>query len=81
MTTSDTCLISANGESETFMRNEKSSRRVAEIAGRLLRQLKTCRNGHLYDVFDKPIVSIRELKALAASCLTQTPDKRKKRAA
>lgn len=55
------------------MKNERTSKRVASIAGRLLAGL--CNRKVIPRYFG---VSCAELKALAASALTQAPDKSKK---
>jgi hypothetical protein len=54
------------------MRNEKTSKRVATIAGRVLRDLA---RGLPMDL----CVTTAELKALAASVLTQAEDKPKRK--
>lgn len=70
-------------------KNEKTSKRAAAIAGRLLQRLEGARSKsslHIgfwnakesrYDVFT---MSAGDLKALAASALTQTADKKTKKA-
>ncbi len=62
------------------MTNEKTSKRVSAIAGRILKRLNAfpCSFVYIYESEKGPehiVCSVRELKAIAASCLTQTPDK------
>jgi hypothetical protein len=65
---------------EQGMKNEKTSARVSKIAGKILERMKGRK-------LDPPFVwvasesiaicSVSELKALAASALTQAPDRKK----
>lgn len=75
---------------KTKARNEKTSKRLASVAGRILRELKyegfTGDRDVMVDRHNFPpffLCNVRELKALAASCLTQTanraPDQPRKR--
>ena len=57
------------------MRNEKTSPPVATIAARLLDGLKTL--PVVTQFFLGDWFTVKELKALAASALTQAPDKKK----
>lgn len=62
------------------MKNERTSKRVASIAGKVLRMLQNSAfslREECWGTRDDSL-SFGELKALAASCLTQTPDKKKK---
>src|SRR5688572_8608068 len=69
------------------MRNEKSSKRVAAIAGKILGNVEIYKAGNkcYVEVIDNegksytyfPICTVAELKALAASALTQAADKPK----
>jgi hypothetical protein len=72
------------------MRNEKTSKRVAAIAGRVLRALAECRGYDVYCVVSlvnsaedgeelRRVCSRAELKAIAASVLTQAEDKPKRK--
>lgn len=62
---------------------ETTSKKVAAIAGKILQQLaKPEKLGCLYlFVSDgKTVLKLADVKALAASCLTQSPDRPKKSA-
>ena len=68
------------------MKNEKTSKKVATIAGRVLKGLtawqKDFDHPEAFNVFGTKYgvkVTIADLKALAASCLTQSADKPKAR--
>lgn len=52
------------------MRNERTSKRVAKIAGEILAIAKSKTGWYRFD--EK---SMQKLRALAASCLTQAPDR------
>lgn len=61
------------------MKNEKTSKRVAKIAGRILETLKTFKtipNTEKVIAGDVQIGTVGEIKALAASALTQAADKK-----
>lgn len=63
------------------MTNERTSKRVARAASKMLTncvvyQLKN--NDPLYDAKGNQICTAGDAKAVSASCLTQTPDKPKK---
>ncbi len=58
-------------------KNEKTGKRVAKIAGKILDDLKLCSAKTVYCGDDFAICTVAELKALAASALTQAPDKKK----
>lgn len=69
---------------------EVTSKRIASIAGKILRRLEGCRGlqitaeeEYCHSAEDgvplRNICTIKELKALAASALTQAPDKPKKK--
>ena len=80
------------------MKNEKSSKRVAAIAGRVLSELTShdfkdnewfCISGE-YNFLqvdrlkkltypEDRMFTVADLKALAASCLTQAPDRQRKK--
>ncbi len=61
------------------MKNERTSKRVAAIAGKIL-AVKAIRGEWvwLYDDGVAKMIPWRDIRALAASCLNQTPDKPKK---
>lgn len=58
-------------------RNEKTSARVAAIAGKVLKRLDGFVGSDFVTVGPYSICMVSELKALAASALTQTETKRK----
>ena len=66
--------------------DEKTSKRIAVIAGRLMKikaeNVDMCHRGDkwllLYGNVAAPHNLIRDVRALAASCLTQTADKPKR---
>ena len=67
------------------MKNERTSKRVAQIAGRVLEKLTSAKNAQATWISDYNdgvssifVCTVGELKALAASCLTQAPDKKRK---
>ncbi len=71
------------------MKNERTSKRVSAIAGKIMRNIQHVRTGpsqynpvYMYypasSANETLICTIGDLKALAASALTQTPDKPKK---
>lgn len=57
------------------MNNEKTSKRVAKIAGRILKASPGKASGYVFDRKGDILCSLAELKSLAASCLTQSPNK------
>ena len=72
------------------MQQERTSKKVAAIAGKVLTQLDSAdydsiapiyamnRNSDLFLLgINKDYLTVRDLKALAASALTQSPDKKK----
>ena len=61
--------------------NEKTSKKVASIAGRLLRMAESSGfpDGAVCARVGRMTVTIDELKALCASALTQAPDKPKRK--
>ena len=63
------------------MTNERTSKKVAAIAGRVLKAFEDLDDDYTLrvDLLIRPI-TIGDLKALAASCLTQSPNKPKKQA-
>lgn len=61
------------------MKNEKTSKRVAKIAGKVLSLRGTKQflpSGKISDYHFGPLVSWSDIRALAASALTQTADKK-----
>lgn len=64
------------------MRNERTSKRVATIAGKLLR-VKAKRGTAFYAWCDTELVEVKwsDIRALAASALTQAADKTSRKAA
>jgi hypothetical protein len=66
---------------EIIMRNEKTSKRVAKIAGKVL-ALKGVASWYVTvcneDRHSAVGLTWRDIRALAASCLTQAADKKKK---
>ena len=72
------------------MRQEQTSKRISAIAGRILKQLEGFHIGgspiYVVDAYRGFLIgtpdnylTIADLKALAASALTQSPDKPKKK--
>lgn len=71
------------------MNNEKTSKRVARIAGKVLNRIKDLSIGGRDKVYSDcenlsgfcmhALCTVEELKALAASALTQTADKPRRR--
>lgn len=62
--------------------NERTSKRVAKIAGRVLAlrgRLQVLPSGRLCDYCFGPGIKWSDIRALAASCLTQTADKPKRK--
>lgn len=70
------------------LRNEKTSHRVAAIAGRILQRIEQCDLGAMDALwcYQKPapmtqgtvgvdVCTVADLKTMAASCLTQTADR------
>ena len=63
------------------MKNERTSKRVAKIAGKILAQKIPGRTGveiafhNKHSVVESIFLSGSDINALAASALTQTPDK------
>jgi hypothetical protein len=57
---------------------ETTSPRVAKIAGTLAKTLAGCKANQEVTLDYKPICTVGDLKALAASALTQAPDKKAK---
>lgn len=56
------------------MKNERTSKRVSSIAGKVLKRISG------YDDRVLSLITVGDLKALAASALTQAPDKKPVRA-
>lgn len=62
------------------MKNEKTSKRAATIAGRILERLKEMPPRIVGTIVHQGVdlCTVKDLKTLAASALTQTPDRPKK---
>lgn len=58
-------------------RNERTSKRIASIAAKIIKAAPGRATGHVFDRKGDILCSLAELKSLAASCLTQAPDKKK----
>lgn len=63
------------------MRNERTSAAIAKIAGKLMKKLQLHKPlPTLFAWIDgTPYILVKDLQALAASALTQAPDKKRKR--
>lgn len=64
-----------------MIKNERTSKKIATIAGRILETLQSEHLGgkHSLRIGFHKICTVDELKSLCASALTQTPDKPKKK--
>ena len=59
--------------------NEKTSKRVAAIAGRVLKRIAKTNAIFVYDGTWTKVCTVDEFKALAASALTQAPNKKRRK--